>query len=325
MTHDVPVVIQDVYADARVPHTVYRTTFVRSLALVPVGAPEPVAAIGAYWAHPYQATEDEVCALQLLADHLALALENVRLYDDVAAALRQEQEARLAAEAAIAAKDEFLALVAHELRQPLHASLAAIRMMAVRISRESGEHARSVIERQVTQMTRLVEDLVDAARIVRGQIALHPSATDLGAVVTRATDTLRPLMAERRHVLTITAPEQPVWLQADAPRLEQVLTNLLTNAAKYTDAGGRIGIEVSHRDGHASVVVRDSGRGIDPATIPRLFTLFTRGVSDVRGFGVGLAVAKRLVELHGGSITASSAGLGRGAEFEVSLPIAPSG
>jgi signal transduction histidine kinase len=322
MTQDVAVVIPDIYADARVPHEVYRPTFVKSLAMVPVRAPEPIAAIGAYWADEHQATEDELGAMTLLADSIALALRNVQLYDELSRALSREKDARLAAEAATASKDEFLAMVAHELRQPLHACLAALRMMAAGSAIDSIEHVRSVIERQLTQMTRLVEDLLDAARIVRGHVQLMLVVFDVRNAIERAADSLRALMAERQHELTLSLPEERVFVQADSARLEQVFSNLLTNAAKYTDPGGRITLSLTVDDNFANITVTDTGRGIAPTAIPRIFTLFARAAPDVRGFGVGLAATRRLVELHGGTIQARSDGIGRGAQFRVSLPLA---
>ena len=143
----------------RIPHEAYRDTSVKSLAMVPVGTPDPVAAIGAYWASWHRATPAEIEVLSALADGTGLALTNVRLFDELRSSLAREQEARRLAESATAAKDEFLALIAHELRQPLHASLAALRLMKARGSREQGERARAVVERQIGQMTRLVDDL----------------------------------------------------------------------------------------------------------------------------------------------------------------------
>lgn len=322
MTQDLAVVIPDIYSDVRVPHDVYRPTFVKSLAMVPVRTPEPIAAIGAYWANEHQATDDELGAMMLLADSIALALRNVQLYDQLSLALGREREARLAAEAATASKDEFLTLVAHELRQPLHASLAALRVMVARSTDESIEHARSVIERQLTQMTRLVEDLLDAARIVRGHVQLTLAVFDVRDAIERAADSQRALMAERHHELTISLPDRPVMVQADAARLEQVFSNLLTNAAKYTDPGGRVTLSLTGDAAFANITVTDTGRGIDPSLIPRIFNLFARAAADVRGFGVGLAATRRLVELHGGTVQARSDGVGRGAQFRVSLPLA---
>jgi two-component system CheB/CheR fusion protein len=322
MTHNQPVVIPDIYADVRIPADIYRPTFVKSLAMVPVRAGEAIAAIGAYWAGMHAATDDEIGALSLLADTAALALTNVRLYTELSAALDREKQARISAETAAAAKDEFLALVSHELRQPLHASLAALRLMATHASREAGEHARMVVERQVHQMNSLVEDLVDAARIVRGHVQLNVAPIDLGAAIQHVADGVRPLMDERRHAFAVMLPDRPVLLHADAVRLQQVFTNLLTNAAKYTEPGGRITLAVTCEEGWTTIVVSDTGRGIDAAALPTIFDLFTRAAPDVRGFGVGLAVTRRLVELHGGTIEARSAGPGLGSAFSVSLPLA---
>ena len=322
MTHNVPAVIADISTDSRVPHEVYRPTFVKSLAMVPVRTPEAIAAIGAYWAEHHEATEEEVGAMTLLADNIALALRNVELYDELSVALRREKEARRVAEAATGSKDEFLALVAHELRQPLHASLAALRMMSTATGIESGDHARSVVERQLTQMTRLVEELLDAERIVRGHVQLNEAVFDVRAAIERAADSLRALIAEREHQFVVSVPEQPVFVQADAARLEQVFSNLLSNAAKYTDPGGRITLSLAVDQNFANITVSDTGRGIDPAAISTIFNLFARAASDVGGFGVGLAATRRLVELHGGTIQARSDGVGRGAQFRVSLPLA---
>jgi two-component system CheB/CheR fusion protein len=321
MTQDRAVAIADIYADTRVPHEIYRSTFVESLAMVPVRAPEPIAVIGAYWADRHEATEEQLGAMTLLADNIALALTNVELYDELSVALSREKDARRTAEAAIASKDEFLALVAHELRQPLHASLAALRMMASRTSGAAAEHARSVVERQLTQMTRLVEDLLDAARIVRGHVQLQVAVFDVRVAIERAADAQRAVMAERQHDFVVTLPQQEVFVQADAARLEQVFSNLLTNAAKYTDPGGHVTVSLAVDENFANITVADTGRGIDPAAIATIFTLFARAASDVRGFGVGLAATRRLVELHGGTIQARSDGVGRGAQFRVSLPL----
>ncbi len=208
--------------------------------------------------------------MTLLADSIALALRNVQLYEELSLALSREKDARLAAEAAIASKDEFLTMVAHELRQPLHASLAALRVMAAR-SGDSIEHARSVIERQLTQMTRLVEDLLDAARIVRGHVQLTLAVFDVRTAIERAGDSVRALMAERQHELTLSLPEEPVFVQADSARLEQVFSNLLSNAAKYTEPGGRITLSLSADETFANITVTDTGRGIEASAIPRIF------------------------------------------------------
>jgi signal transduction histidine kinase len=320
MTRNAPVVIPDISADARLSQEMYRAASIESLVMVPVRAPQPIAAIGAYWAAPHHASDEEVGGMILLADAVALALSNVRLYQELAATLDREKQARVRAERAVAAKDEFLAFVAHELRQPLHASLAALRMMGVDTSSEQAERARLVVERQVFQMNRLVEDLVDAARIVRGHVDLKLETTDMIQVVRHTTEAVRSMMTERRHDFVVTAPDHSIDVRADSARLQQVFTNLLTNAAKYTEPGGRIAFTVANGSGHVAITVADSGRGISPDALPHIFELFARGAQDVPGFGVGLAVARRLVELHGGTIQARSAGPGQGSEFTVSLP-----
>jgi signal transduction histidine kinase len=321
MRHGTPAIIPDVYADSRVAAAMYGSTFVKSLAMVPVAANAPAAAIGVYWSREHHAADGEIAALTTLADLAAAALANVRHSADLTAAVERERDARIAAENASAAKDEFLALVAHELRQPLHASLAALRMMTLRSSREAGERARSLVERQVSQMTALVEDLLDAERIARGHVQLNVAPIDLRLTLERAADSLRPLMSELAHDFIVSLEEPPVIVEADAVRLEQVFANILTNAAKYTEAGGRITLTMNADGDQVNVTIADTGRGIEPSALPTIFDLFARAASDVRGFGVGLAVTRRLVELHGGSIEARSGGRGQGTEFTVSLPI----
>ena len=331
MQHGTPVAMSHVYADARVPTDAYRPTFVKSLAIVPVRPPEAIGAIGAYWATRHHATDDELSLLKLLADSTALALANVELHAETRAAFEREQDARAAAERAryeveraIAAKDEFLALVSHELRQPLHASMAAVRVLAANMDRRAeAERARVVIERQIQTMTVIVEDLLDASRIVRGQVALHREPIDLRTSVEHVVELLQPLIVERQHELVVTVPDAPVIANVDAGRIQQVLTNLVGNAVKYTDPGGRITIAMDVSAYDVAIVVRDTGHGIDPAVLPRIFDLFTRGSTRSTGFGVGLAVARRLVELHGGRLDARSEGVGRGSEFVVRLLTVP--
>lgn len=323
MTHDQPALIPDIDNDPRIARDVYRPTFVRSLAMAPGRAPQPIAAIGAYWAHAYQASSQELNALMVLAETAALAM--MRLQDDqaLAASLEQERAARVAAEAAISAKDEFLALVAHELRQPLHSTLMALRVMAHRPGPDAEERARALVERQVMQMSRLVEDLVDAARVVRGPTALNTVPLDLRDVIHRVAESVSPIMAERKHEFVVSTARQPLMVQGDATRLEQVFFNLLSNAAKYTPPGGRVTLSAEPGEDDVTIAVTDTGRGIDPSMLPLIFNLFTRGSTDVSGFGVGLAVSRRLVELHGGTIEAYSSGTNMGSRFTVRLPASP--
>jgi len=321
MRRGVPVAIADVFADSRFPHDAYRVTFVKSLAMVPVRTPDPVAAIGAYWAAPHEASARELEALQTLADSAALALSNVRLYEELRTALEHQQQARREAEAATQAKDDFLAIVAHELRQPLAACTAALSALRVQRSSDGRTRAQGVLERQVVRMTRLVEDLLDASRIVRGEIVLHREPVDLRDTLHRAIETVRAAIDAHDHTLCVHLADVPCVVEADSARLEQVLVNLLHNAAQYTSDGGKIDVFVECGRQEVAVRVRDTGQGIEADKLSAIFGLFTRNAKESQaGFGIGLAISKRLVEAHGGSLQVHSEGPGRGSEFTMTVP-----
>lgn len=216
-------------------------------------------------------------------------------------------------------KDDLLAVLGHELRQPVQAAMAALGVMQARIGRETGERARVTLERQVGHISRLVDDLLDVGRILRGEVVLNTRAIDLSNSVQLALETVAA-SKPHRHDVIFEPPHEPALVRADPDRLQQVLVNLIGNALKYTPPGGRIEMQVDN-DG-ASVVFRiaDSGAGIDPGDLPHVFDLFTRGDQDGRGLGVGLAVVRRIVEQHGGDVTAESAGRGQGAVFVMRLP-----
>jgi PAS domain S-box-containing protein len=222
-------------------------------------------------------------------------------------------------------KDEFLAMLAHELRNPL----APVRN-ALHIMQQPGvggamlQQVRDMAERQVQHMARLLDDLLDVSRISRGRIELRKEAVDLASVVRRTVEATRPLIEERRQRLTVSLPPGPMRLEADPTRLEQVLTNLLNNAAKYTDPGGHVWL-TAERDGDEVVVrVRDTGIGIAPDMLPCIFDLFVQVERRLErsqgGLGIGLTLVRRLVEMHGGTVTAHSDGPGKGSEFIVRLP-----
>jgi signal transduction histidine kinase len=219
-------------------------------------------------------------------------------------------------------KDEFLAMLAHELRNPL-APIAALELMKAH-GGPAIEEERAMAERQVRHMARLIDDLMDVSRISRGKVALCKQEVDLRELVARAAQIARPLLAERRHELTVSLPERPVLLEADATRLEQVLANLLNNAAEYTDPDGRVWRTARREDGRAVVRFRDNGIGIEPRMLPEVFGLFVqveRRLDRSRGgLGIGLSLVKSLVELHSGSVAARSEGPGWGNEFAIRLP-----
>jgi PAS domain S-box-containing protein len=225
-------------------------------------------------------------------------------------------------------KDEFLAMLAHELRNPLAPIRNALHIMnQPGAGGEMVQQVRDMAERQVQHMARLLDDLLDVSRISRGRIELRREVVGVAAVVSRTVEAVRPLMEERRHELTVALPARPLQVEADSARLEQVLTNLLNNAAKYTEAGGHIWLTAGREGGEAVLRVRDTGIGIAPDMLPRIFDLFVQAERRLDrsqgGVGIGLTLVKKLVELHGGRIQASSDGLGRGSEFVVRLP-APS-
>ena len=222
-------------------------------------------------------------------------------------------------------KDEFLAMLGHELRSPLAAIQNAVRLLSSQTGETPpGQRTQALIERQVRRMTQLVDDLLDVSRISHGRLHLQRERIDLRAVVSNAIETLESDIDERHHRLTTALPDVPVWLQADPLRLEQVFVNLLANASRYTDAGGELAVRVHARDGQAVVGIRDSGIGIAPDALAHIFDLFRQADAAAprskSGLGIGLALVRTLVELHGGSVTAASAGVGQGSEFTVRLP-----
>ncbi|HEY2414576.1 MAG TPA: ATP-binding protein [Pirellulaceae bacterium] len=222
-------------------------------------------------------------------------------------------------------KDEFLAVLAHELRNPLAPIASALDILKQpEVDPAVAAKAIEVADRQVRHMTRLVDDLLDVSRIMRGKIELRKERVDLKSVVARAVETVQPLIDRERHALTIELPEDAVWIEADLVRLAQAVANLLSNAAKYTEAGGHIHLSALVENRQLVINVRDSGIGIDPATLPKLFEMFMQaapGSSRSRGgLGIGLTLVKNLVELHGGEIGAHSDGLGKGSEFMIRMP-----
>ena len=221
-------------------------------------------------------------------------------------------------------KTDFLATLAHELRNPL----APIRAGVGILQRSPPDPAPvlEVMERQVHHMVRLVDDLLELSRINRGMVELRPEPVALETVVAAARETSQPRIDAGNHSLEIRLPEQPLWLDADPVRLAQVLSNLLNNAARYTDNGGHILLEAHEEDGEVVVSVTDNGVGIAADMLPSVFDMFSQADSrDVRaqhGLGIGLALVRNLVEMHAGSVSAHSDGLGKGSRFEIRLPLA---
>jgi PAS domain S-box-containing protein len=262
--------------------------------------------------------EVDLAIARELASHVSTALENARLYQEARAARRE-------AEAANRSKDEFLAILGHELRNPLAPIVTALHLMKLRAPGQLGQE-RAVLERQVAHLTRLIDDLLDISRITRGKIELHRERLLLSGVVARAVELVSPLLEQQRHQLSVEI-DPALAVLGDATRLSQVVQNLLDNAAKYTGGGGHIEIRAERQGEQAVLVVRDDGMGIDPEVLPSIFESFVQApqgsARSTGGLGLGLAIVRSLVELHGGTVRALSGGLGQGTELTVTLPVAP--
>ncbi|CAN5130979.1 hypothetical protein BH24PSE2_BH24PSE2_22620 [soil metagenome] len=223
-------------------------------------------------------------------------------------------------------KDEFLAILAHELRNPLAPIRNAVQLLRLKGPPEPElQLARDVIDRQVEHLTRLIEDLLDVSRITRDNLELRQRVISLTDVIQSAVETSEPIIEQNGHTLTVSLPTEPVYLDGDLIRLAQVFTNLLRNAAKYTNYGGRITLTATRENDGIAVRVADNGAGIPHEMLPKMFDLFFQGDSSNKrtqdGLGIGLSLARRLVELHGGTIEVRSNGIGRGSEFTVRLPM----
>jgi PAS domain S-box-containing protein len=238
---------------------------------------------------------------------------------------RQVQEQSEALAEANRRKDEFLAILSHELRNPLAAILNAIQLF--HLAREADpvqEKARGIVERQVGRLMHLVDDLLETTRIATGAVVLRLERCDAGEIIRRAIEGMAHAVATLGHRLSVSIPPGPIWLDADPARVEQVVTNLLANAIKYTDHGGRIDVSAVQEDAEMVLRVRDSGIGIAPELLPRVFELFTQAdrslIRSQGGLGIGLTIVQRLVKMHQGTVVAASRGLGLGSEFVVRLP-----
>lgn len=243
----------------------------------------------------------------------------------VARDITRQKQAEKALVDADRRKTEFLAMLAHELRNPLDAIHNAVQLLHTATGEDQQNRGRAIIERQTGKLTRLISALLDVSRITQGKIQLRKEPVEASVVIAAAVETVQPLMTGHRHELRVSYEEEPLRLTADPARLEQILVNLLTNAGKYTEPGGCITVTARRDAATAIIKVRDNGIGMSPDTLSRAFELFSQNAPTLDrsdgGLGIGLTLVKRLTEMHGGSIEASSEGPGRGSEFTLRLPL----
>lgn len=286
------------------------------------GAGEAIGALTVYFDQPRFPSEREMHQADLLAQKAVLYIDRAQSEQALRTSARRLEEADRR-------KDQFLATLAHELRNPLAPIRNAVHFMQLRGNRDPEmQNARDMIDRQVRQMVRLVDDLLEVSRITLGQIQLKCEPVSLATVVTNAVEVSHPLIDSARHRLNVHLADESLYVEGDSTRLSQVLQNVLNNAAKYTPPGGEITLRVEREGSHAFIRVRDTGIGIPPSMLDRVFEMFTqvdRGSSlSQGGLGIGLALAQQLTQMHGGRIEVSSDGEGRGSEFSVRLPLSMS-
>jgi signal transduction histidine kinase/DNA-binding response OmpR family regulator len=255
----------------------------------------------------------EIALTADIAGRVAMALDNCLLFKET-----QDADQR---------KNEFLATLSHELRNPLAPIRTALHAMHLSdLWPAEARELREMIERQIERMSHLVDDLLDVARITQGKIHLRKEKVELGAKIMRALETCRPAIEEAHHQLCVSLPKEEIWVEGDRVRLQQIFENLLINAGKYTRPGGRIDVSVRAEQGEAVVRIRDTGVGIAPEMLPQIWEMFAQAENSSdqaqNGLGIGLSLAKQLVHLHAGRVEAASEGLGKGSEFTVRLPLA---
>ena len=295
--------------------TTYQRAGIRAVQSTPLvsRSGKLVGMISTHWRNPHNPSEHDLRLFDILARQAADLIDRSQAQE----ALRESDRR----------KDEFIATLSHELRNPLAPLHNAVELLC-RPDSEGVALApiRDMMKRQLNQLVRLVDDLLEISRINAGTLELRKERVELATVVRNALETSDPLVSERNHELTLSLPEDPLWIEGDLVRLAQILANLVNNAAKYTNPGGRIEVRARRRDGVAEISVHDNGQGIAGETLPRLFGMFSRGQNlgshGQGGLGIGLALSRRLAEMHGGTIVASSPGPGKGSDFVVRLPLA---
>ncbi|HEX6277476.1 MAG TPA: ATP-binding protein [Polyangiaceae bacterium] len=326
-----PVRLDDVTKDERYGHTAPHYGMpkghlpVRSYLAVPVVSRTGEVLGGLFFGHSRTGvfTERAETLAVGIASQAAVALDNALLHQQREQLIEKLREADRK-------KDEFLATLSHELRNPLAPLRNSLHLLLMSSKGSApSEPLREMMERQVNHLVRLVDDLLEMSRINRGALELRKEHVALATIVSNAIETSEPLVVASQHELAVSLPDEPVWLEGDPVRLAQLLSNLLNNAAKYTAPGGKIALEAQRSDGAIEIAVRDNGVGIPEASLERIFEMFHRGDRTTNrgqgGLGIGLSLARQLAEMHGGTIEAKSAGVGKGSEFRVRLPVVSHG
>lgn len=310
-------VIEDIFADARIPADAYRSTFVKSLVMVPIRRADPIGSIGAYWAEHVTPRTRQVALLQALADSAAVAVENGRLY-------AAERTARQAAEAETRLRKELLAMVSHDLRNPLGVITMTTSLLGPLLAPLNGRARNHLdtINRSALRMDRLIHDLLDFAAIEAGAFRLAPVPLTITTLMEQAAE-LGPLAHERGIDLELRPPERDIAVRCDPDRIHQVFSNLVGNAVRHTPAGGVIQLAATVRENQVELTVSDTGMGIAPDVLPVLFDRVHRPPARTPGSGVGLglSITRGIVEAHGGSLQVTSE-VGRGTTFTFTLPMA---
>ncbi len=320
MIHKEPVVIEDITKDDRVPIDAYRNTFVKSLVMVPIRASQPIGAIGNYWADNHKATVEEIEVLQALADIVSTTIENVQLYAALDTRVKELDSTNRA-------KDEFLMILSHELRTPLNSILGWTKTLLEDDQKEVKELKEGLrtIERSAGVQLRIVEDLLDISRIIAGRLFLEKKPVDLDKVLRESIDAVSSAATDKNISLRLERSPYSNIVTGDHGKLVQVLQIVLANAIKFTPNKGVIQVLLDREQGFSRVQITDNGEGMTKDILPFIFDRFRQADSSMRrkygGLGLGLAIAKHLVEAHGGRIQVDSGGVGHGSSFTIFVPI----
>ncbi|MBX2987194.1 MAG: GAF domain-containing sensor histidine kinase [Bdellovibrionaceae bacterium] len=319
MLHREIAVIEDIRLDPRIPQEAYRSTFVRSLVMIPIRRSDPLGAIGVYWAKVHRPSEKQLVLLEALVDSVSVAMENVELHAALEKRIDELREANRA-------KDEFLVNVTHELRTPLTSILGWSELLLEgQVAKDELPDAFQSIHRNARGQQKIVDDLLDTSRIMLGSMVLDPRPLDLTGSVEAAINALRTTAARKGVDVNLHRDAALGLVRGDAARMQQLMMKLLDNAIKFSNPGGEVDVTLARRGPSCEIIVRDHGAGIDKEFLPKLFdSFFQSDMSLTRrfgGLGLGLSIARALAEAQDGRITAASEGSGRGATFTVSFPI----